>query len=373
MSETKRRAVQRAFHFVYKTTCLKTGFFYIGMYSADVMDDLFLGAGQGISKSISKYGTDNHKLDVLAYASSRKELKPLMASIEAREQTPKLRKSYSRIVPKQTQHGDQKQRADQRAFHFVYKTTCSITGNYYIGMHSTDKIEDGYLGSGQRLWKSIAKHGKENHKREIIGYAKSRKELSALEESLVTKEEVAKQECMNLRIGGEGNFPAFEVQPSTKEKLSTTGTARWTRDRSSLKQKLEEELKNFKLTRKQILEILLTEEGRLNKNITRHLAEPVKPQAHEFKLNRRAAMNTAKWNFIREAIQNSEFGDDPVELINAYVFKLKKRPVCKTCSSSVSFFRFNQPYAMYCSNRCQLLDPNFKNPVLSRWESLRKT
>jgi hypothetical protein len=262
---------------------------------------------------------------------------------------------------------EKKQRADQRAFHFVYKTTCSITGNYYIGMHSTDKIEDGYLGSGQRLWKSIAKYGKENHKREIIGYAKSRKELSALEESLVTKEEVAKQECMNLRIGGEGNFPAFEVQPTTKEKLSTTGTARWTRDRLKMREQLEEELKNFKLTRKQILEILLTKEGHLNKNITRHLANPEKRKGREGLLNRVAAMNTAKWNFIREAIQNPEFGDDPVELINAYVMKLRKRPVCKTCSGYVSFFRFNQPYAKYCGNRCQLLDPDFKNPVLSRY------
>jgi len=234
-------------------------------------------------------------------------------------------------------------------------------------MHSTDKIEDGYLGSGQRLWKSIAKYGKENHKREIIGYAKSRKELSALEESLVTKEEVAKQECMNLRIGGEGNFPAFEVQPTTKEKLSTTGTARWARDRQKLREQLEEELKNFKLTRKEILEVLVTSEGRLNKNATRCLLREVEPTLGAYKLGKREVLRRQKWIFIWQAIQNPEFGNDPVELINAYVFKIKERPACKICDRPVSFFRFNKPYATYCGNKCQLLDPNFENPIHSRW------
>lgn len=29
-------------------------------------------------------------------------------------------------------------------------------------MHSTDNLDDGYVGSGKRLWNSIKKHGKEN-------------------------------------------------------------------------------------------------------------------------------------------------------------------------------------------------------------------
>ena len=47
--------------------------------------------------------------------------------------------------------------------HYIYKTTCNVTKRYYIGMHSTTNLEDGYLGSGKRLRYSIRKYGKENH------------------------------------------------------------------------------------------------------------------------------------------------------------------------------------------------------------------
>jgi hypothetical protein len=41
-------------------------------------------------------------------------------------------------------------------------------------MHSTDNLDDGYLGSGKRLRYSINKHGAENHVREILEFVDSR-------------------------------------------------------------------------------------------------------------------------------------------------------------------------------------------------------
>lgn len=43
--------------------------------------------------------------------------------------------------------------------HFTYRTTCLVTGKWYVGMHSTANINDGYLGSGKILLRSVKKYG----------------------------------------------------------------------------------------------------------------------------------------------------------------------------------------------------------------------
>jgi hypothetical protein len=73
-------------------------------------------------------------------------------------------------------------------------------------MHSTDKLNDGYLGSGNRLRLAIRKHGKENFKREILEFCNSRSELINKEIEVVNLNEIAKIECMNLCVGGNGGL-----------------------------------------------------------------------------------------------------------------------------------------------------------------------
>jgi hypothetical protein len=92
--------------------------------------------------------------------------------------------------------------ANRRKFHYIYKTTCVITGNYYIGMHSTDNIQDDYLGSGKRLTNSINKHGKENHIREILEFLPDRDSLRKREAMLVREDTITDLKCMNLVPGG---------------------------------------------------------------------------------------------------------------------------------------------------------------------------
>ena len=91
-----------------------------------------------------------------------------------------------------------------RKYHFIYKTTNLLSGRYYIGMHSTDNLEDGYLGSGKRLCMAIKKHGRENFSREILEFCLTREELAKRESEIVNLEEIAKNECMNMKVGGHG-------------------------------------------------------------------------------------------------------------------------------------------------------------------------
>ena len=87
--------------------------------------------------------------------------------------------------------------------HYVYKTTCLITNKYYIGIHSTIKLDDGYIGSGVRLLRSIRKHGKENHIKEILEFFTSREETEKKENILIEKH-IGDDKCMNLTKGGLG-------------------------------------------------------------------------------------------------------------------------------------------------------------------------
>lgn len=95
----------------------------------------------------------------------------------------------------------------EKKYHFIYKTTNLLNGKYYYGMHSTDNLDDGYYGSGRRLKRSLNKYGKENHKVEILEYLPDRKSLINREIEIVNLNEIAKDDCMNLKIGGTGGLP----------------------------------------------------------------------------------------------------------------------------------------------------------------------
>lgn len=98
-------------------------------------------------------------------------------------------------------------------YHYVYKTTCQLTSNYYIGIHSTSNLEDGYLGSGKRLRRSIYKHGKHNHSKEILEFAETR-ELVEIRETELINLSIGDSHCINLTGGGTG----FKMNHTTKSK-----------------------------------------------------------------------------------------------------------------------------------------------------------
>lgn len=106
----------------------------------------------------------------------------------------------------------------RKKYHYLYKTTNILSGKYYIGMHSTNNLNDGYIGSGTYLRRSINKYGVDNHKFEVLEFFNSREELAQREKELITLQEIAKRECMNLKVGGIGGFPPNAKQ-AFKEKL----------------------------------------------------------------------------------------------------------------------------------------------------------
>lgn len=107
----------------------------------------------------------------------------------------------------------------QKKYHFIYKTINLLNEKFYVGMHSTDDLEDGYVGSGKRLGYSIRKYGLENHKVEILEFFSSREELKKREAEVVNEELLKHPLCMNLKFGGEGGWDHVNSDDDERAKV----------------------------------------------------------------------------------------------------------------------------------------------------------
>jgi len=107
---------------------------------------------------------------------------------------------------------------EEKKYHIIYKTTCLINKKYYIGMHSTDNLEDGYMGSGKALIFSIKRYGKENHRVEILEIVENRELLGEREKAIVTLNKVRNSNCKKLKVGGNGGFIKKNRKKKKKKK-----------------------------------------------------------------------------------------------------------------------------------------------------------
>ena len=62
------------YHFIYKTTNLKNGKYYIGMHSTSNFNDGYLGSGDRLRRAIRKHGKENFKLEILEFFEDRDSL-----------------------------------------------------------------------------------------------------------------------------------------------------------------------------------------------------------------------------------------------------------------------------------------------------------
>lgn len=91
-------------------------------------------------------------------------------------------------------------------FNYVYRISRpEIDDRFYIGVHSTNNIDDGYLGSGNLIVSSVQKYGKSKHQKEILKVCSTRNEALDFEKDIVTKKLINDSNCMNLSVGG-GNI-----------------------------------------------------------------------------------------------------------------------------------------------------------------------
>lgn len=95
---------------------------------------------------------------------------------------------------------------EKKKYHFLYKTVNTLNDKFYIGIHSTSNLKDGYLGSGKRIKYAIDKYGKDNFKFEILEFFEDRESLLIKEREIVNSELLKDPNCLNLQRGGTSGF-----------------------------------------------------------------------------------------------------------------------------------------------------------------------
>lgn len=94
----------------------------------------------------------------------------------------------------------------------VYKITNILNGKIYIGIHVTDNLADGYMGSGSALKRAQQKYGMENFRKEYIHIFDSVDEMLDMESTLVNETFIQRQDTYNIILGG-GTFLTTDTIP----------------------------------------------------------------------------------------------------------------------------------------------------------------
>lgn len=105
-----------------------------------------------------------------------------------------------------------------RNYHILYETTNLVNNKKYLGIHSTNKLDDGYIGCGIQsqieadscikrgvvypFILAVAKYGYENFQRKILALCATREELEFVESVLVNEKWVRRNDAYNCVLGG---------------------------------------------------------------------------------------------------------------------------------------------------------------------------
>lgn len=93
-----------------------------------------------------------------------------------------------------------------KKYNFVYRTINTVNGRSYIGVHSTNCLNDSYMGSGKILRLAIKQYGLENFHRIMIFMAFDKESAYWAESLIVTQESIISENLYNIRSGGIGGL-----------------------------------------------------------------------------------------------------------------------------------------------------------------------
>jgi hypothetical protein len=91
-------------------------------------------------------------------------------------------------------------------FYYLYEIKNNLNGKIYVGVHKTNNMNDGYMGSGKSIRAAINKYGIGNFTKNILEIFTTSEEMFAREAEVVTDEFLLRENVYNLCRGGHGGW-----------------------------------------------------------------------------------------------------------------------------------------------------------------------
>lgn len=107
-------------------------------------------------------------------------------------------------------------------FYIVYRSTNLVNGKVYVGMHQTNHINDGYLGSGTLIKRALKKYGARAFTKEILAVFDNPEDMRTREREIVTQDFCERKDTYNLNVGGDGGW-SYVNQTLTQEQRTRIG------------------------------------------------------------------------------------------------------------------------------------------------------
>lgn len=221
----------------------------------------------------------------------------------------------------------------KKQFNFVYLTTNLVSGKQYVGDHSTDNLDDQYLGSGVYIRHAIRNSSKDNFKREIIQFFDTKEEAFISQEKYIKEYDTLFPNGYNVNYRG-GSVPV-NCLLSTKEKISESmkgknvGKTTWMKGRKHSNKSKEKMKINHKSS------------GMLNKH-------------HTIEAKQKISKNSrSKDPIIRKKMSESHKGISPIRDNTIYsniIADVNNRKIC--CPHCKKEFNPGN-YGRYHGNKCK--------------------
>lgn len=220
---------------IYKVTNIITNKYYVGVESTKPHMEQTQVKPLSLLVDFARYGLINFKTEDVVSGISREEVKDEINKCYL-DETPKSR-CYNKIKihesDHKTEHGSTE--AISKEYSFIYVTRCIQYDSIYVGSHTTNNINDGYLGSSRPLLKLIRELGKDAFVREIIQFTSDMETAKYYERNII--EHLMDDGMVTLHnrniVGAGGNYG-----DETNAKISGATKNRWNENYDYMKEKI---------------------------------------------------------------------------------------------------------------------------------------